>query len=219
MEDWISQRAFARRRGVSHTAVQKAIRDRRIPEASIRRKGDRIEAIEYQSATAAWDANTDPAAVAKNTLGSNEPTSPAPDESIRSVTSADAGADAASPAAADSSELEPELPSGLKDPHGYQAERTKREKFAALTAELDYLKAIGRVVDLEEINEAQRSLFRNVRDKFLNLADRLTPVVTTERDPARVHAAIKAEIEQVLNELSHDASAEAAEGTAERLAA
>lgn len=198
MEDWISQRAFARRRGVSHTAVQKAIRDGRIPTEAVKREGDRIVAIEFNSASAAWDANTDPAAVAKNTLGL-EPAD-LPDLGV-----ALSPGDEAQPVG--------------KDPHGYQLERAKREKYAAAIAELDYLKAIGRVIDVDDVNEAQRSLFRNVRDKFLNLADRLTPVVTTERDPARVHAAIKGEIEQVLNELSNDARAEAAEGTAERLAA
>jgi hypothetical protein len=200
MEDWISQRAFARRRGVSHTAVQKAIRDGRIPSEAVKREGDRIVAVEFKMASAAWDANTDPAAVAKNTIGLG----------LEAVEPSKPGDGVAGP--------DDELPLAVKDPHGYQLERAKREKFAAATAELEYLKAIGRVVEVDAVNEAQRSLFRNVRDKFLNLADRLTPVVTTERDPARVHAAIKADIEQVLNELSDDAR-EAAEGTAERMAA
>lgn len=202
MEDWISQRAFARKKGVSHTAVQKAVRDGRIPAAAVKRAADgRIEGIEFHSAAAAWDAHTDPAAAAKNTLGQ----APRDGElGLEAKASAPAGNDEPAPG---------------KDPHGYQAERAKREKFAAATAELEYNKAIGRVVEVDAMNEAQRRLFRMLRDKFLNIADRITPVVTAERDPARVHAAIIKEIEQVLNELSDDARAEATGGIAERLAA
>jgi hypothetical protein len=125
------------------------------------------------------------------------------------------------PAAAAKNELsEPgELPLVGKDPHSYQLERAKREKFAALSAELDYNKAIGRVVEVDAMNEAQRRLFRDARDKLLNLADRLTPMITPDMDPARRHATIKRELEKVLNELSDDARAESSEGAAERLAA
>jgi len=207
MEEWIGQRAFARRKGVSHTAVQKAIADGRIPATAVRRKGDRIAAIEFYAASAAWDANTDPAAQAKNELG------------LVPAESAELSAAAADPKKGDASAAGDEPQRATKDPHGYQLERAKREKFAAATAELEYFKAIGLLVPVESVNESQRRLFREVRDKFLNLADRLTPVVTSERDPARVHAIIKSEIEKVLNELSDDARAESAEGTAERLAA
>ena len=208
MEDWIGLRAFAKRRRISHTAVQKAIRDGRVPDSAVRRNAGRIVAIEFHAATAAWHAHTDPAAAAKNGLGvpaANERPLPGAEEILTEESALATGAELFAVAA--------------RDPHGYQFERAKREKFTAATAELEYLKAIGRVVDVEESNEAQRSLFRNVRDKFLNLADRLTPVVTSERDPARVHASIKGEIEKVLNELSNDAQAAAAEGTPERVAA
>jgi hypothetical protein len=197
MEDWISLREFGRRRKVSKTAVQHAIADKRIPEAAVRRKGDRISAIEYHQAVAAWDANTDPAAVAKNDLGG--------EQQVAELELAKPAEQAEAPAP--------------KDPNDYQLERAKREKFAALSAELDYNNAIGRVVEVDAMNEAQRRLFRDARDKLLNLADRLTPMITPDMDPARRHATIKRELEKVLNELSDDARAESSEGAAERLAA
>ena len=65
---------------------------------------------------------------------------------------------------------------------------------------------------------AQRS-YRTLRDKILNIPDRVAAILAAERDPARVHAALTAELKRVLHELSDDARAEAARGIAERVAA
>jgi len=71
VEEWVSLREFARRRGVSLQAVQKAIASgrvtavRRAPAGAEGQPG-RITAIEVCLATAQWNRNTDPAEAAKS---------------------------------------------------------------------------------------------------------------------------------------------------------
>lgn len=71
VEEWVSLREFARRRGVSLQAVQKAIASGRV--AAVRRADPgtagqlgRILAIEVSAATQQWNRNTDPTEAAKS---------------------------------------------------------------------------------------------------------------------------------------------------------
>jgi hypothetical protein len=102
---------------------------------------------------------------------------------------------------------------------GYLEHRAKREEYQAKQAELDYLEAIGELVPTSELRAAAASRYRAIRDKLLNIPDRLSAILAAEKDPAIVHAALAKEIKQVLHELSDDARAEAARGVAERMAA
>jgi hypothetical protein len=105
------------------------------------------------------------------------------------------------------------------DPHGYLEHRARTEKFKAKQAELEYLKDLGLLVSAAEVREAQFRRDRTLRDKLLNVPDRIATVVAAERDPARVHHQISNEIKRILNELSIDAAAEAAGGAPQRVAA
>jgi len=106
-----------------------------------------------------------------------------------------------------------------KDPHGYYEARARREQFQSKQAELDYLQALGELVSSAEMRRISARRYRAIRDKLLNISDRLAAVLAAERDPAQVHAILTADIKRVLNELSDDASAELAGGVAERVAA
>jgi hypothetical protein len=71
VEEWVSLREFARRRGVSLQAVQKAIASGRV--TAVRRADSgpdgqpgRITGIEVNQATAQWNRNTDPNEAAKS---------------------------------------------------------------------------------------------------------------------------------------------------------
>jgi len=105
------------------------------------------------------------------------------------------------------------------DPHGYYEARARREQFQSKQAELDYLQALGELVSSTEMRRISARRYRAIRDKLLNIADRLAAVLAAERDPAQVHAVLTTDIKRVLNELSDDAAAELAEGAAERVAA
>jgi hypothetical protein len=111
-------------------------------------------------------------------------------------------------------------PGGDKaDRSEYYEHRAKREKFQAETAELDYLKAIGRLVSVDELRQVRSERYRAIRDKLLNIPDRVAAILAAQSDPAVVHTELTKEIKRVLHELSDDARAELARGTAERVAA
>jgi hypothetical protein len=207
MEDWTSIREFARRTDRTHHAVQKAIESGRIPEAAVRREGGRLVAIEYYAALNALAANTDPVAAAK---GGKMIEVQAPQAALNSKVFA--SEDLANETADD-------LEAADRDPHGYYEARAKRERFAAKSAELDYLRAIGELISKTDQREVSARRYKAIRDNFLNIPDRICANLAAERDAARVHAMLTEEIKRVLNELSESARTEVARGTAERVAA
>ena len=214
MEEWVSLREFSRRRGVALAAVQKAIDSGRVT-AVLRDANGRLKGIEVNQATAQWDAKTYPVQAARTGQVLGVPASPVAPELPLAAPHAPAAPPGA-PAAADDQD----------DPEGYYQHRAKREKYAAEKAELEYLQAVGELVPAREIREVAVRRYRAIRDKVLNIPDRLSAVLVGEArsgDPttveARVHAAMTKELKRVLHELSDAAGAEAALGAEERVAA
>lgn len=192
-EGFVSLREFARRRGVALSAVQKAVESGRV-KAIERDAAGRITGIHAERATAEWDANTDPVEAARNgklPLVESLPVAP--------------GAEASAP-----------NPSSNQT---YLDARAQRETYEAETAKLDYLKAVGSVVSASEVRDAQFRRYRTLRDKLLNIPDRVATILAAERDPVIVHKLLSDELKRVLNELSDGARSEAAGGDSERLAA
>lgn len=203
-EEWISLREFSRRREVALSAVQKAIESGRV-SAVKRDAGGRLEAIEYVRASSEWNAHTDPVQAARSGKILEAP------GQIADLVAAAGERDGAP--------LAPSTAAGDKDPHGYYEARADREKTQAKLAELELLQELGRLVDVEEMRRVAQRRYRTVRDKLLNVPDRVSAILAAEKDPARVHAALTSELKRVLHELSDDAHAEAAGGVAERVAA
>lgn len=200
MAEYISLRRFGKLRGVALSAVQKAIRDGRV--TAVKRDGDRIVGIDPVLATEQWNARTDPAQAARS------------GQVLGGSLGLDLGAIAEKQA-----EPEPAKPRDGEDPHGYYAARAKREEHQAALAELELLEQLGKLVSVDDLREVVGRRYRAMRDKILNIPDRVAAILAAEKDPARVHAALTAELKRVLHELSDDAGAEAAEGIAERVAA
>lgn len=221
MEEWVSLREFSRRRGVALAAVQKAIDSGRV--TAVRRdENGRLKGIEVNQATAQWDAKTDPVQAARTGQVLGTPITTSAGELLLSPP----------PGGQPESRPESQPDSGARgeddqdDPTGYYEHRAKREEFNAKKAELDYLLAVGELVPAREIREVAARRYRAIRDKVLNIPDRLSAVLVGEArsgDPttveARVHAAMTKELKRVLHELSDAAGAEAALGAEERVAA
>jgi hypothetical protein len=186
------------------------------------------------AATMQWDMNTDPVQAAKSgkVLGrvvsaSGESVNAGSEsDGVDLVAQASAGSassagakpeDGVTPSAPPSAQAVP-VPVD-KDPHGYYEARARREQFQSKQAELDYLQALGELVSSSDMRRISARRYRAMRDKLLNIPDRLAAVLAAEREPAQVHAVLTADIKRVLNELSDDASAELAAGVAERVAA
>jgi hypothetical protein len=76
--------------------------------------------------------------------------------------------------------------------------------------ELELARAMGLLVPIADVRRANWQIFRAARDGFLNIPERLASVVAAERDPARVHALMRAEIAKALLGLSEWARSQVA---------
>jgi hypothetical protein len=201
---------YARHRGDTPNAVAKAEKSGRITSAVKRDAAGIFLGIDWRKADELWALNTDPEqALRSGKVGAPAALSSAPGDQLDLQPGAEAKGE----------QQQQPRPTGDKDPHGYLEARGQREQYQAKQAELDYLEALGLVIATEEVREAMRRRYGMLRTKLENIADRFADEVAAERDPSRVRAIINAEIKRVLNELSNDASTEAAGGVAERMAA
>lgn len=223
MNDLMGRNEYARHRGCAPNAVAKAEDDGRIASAVVRDEQGVFVGIKWRLADELWAQNTDPVEAARTRAAAPMPTAkqgilpsrddtdpgsagPAPGLDADATPPA-SGSDAPSPAAANADQAD------------YLAARAKREGFQAKTAELEYLKAIGELVPAGEAREVAFRRYRTLRDKMLNIPERVASVIAAERDPARVHKVLTDEIKRVLHELSETADAEITGGAQERVAA
>ena len=226
--DIVSIRRFAEEVDRSHSSIVQAIDEGRIPAEAVvvdpesgRRKG-----LRRGLAREALRLNTDPVQAAR-TGAMPLPAPVAPVAAPGGAESQDGAVSQAAAAPGDLFSAPPGIPaqqipptsSSEPDRDDYLRHRTQTEKFRAQQAELDYLRALGQLVAVGEFREATFKRYRALRDKLLNIPDRVATLLAAERDPAAVHQKLTAELKRVLSELSDDARAEAARGAADRVAA
>lgn len=107
---------------------------------------------------------------------------------------------------------------GINDDNAiYLSSRALKEQFAAKTAELEYRKAIGQLVDVAAVWRAVEDLLSQLRVDQRRIADRKAQILAAETDPARVHRILTNEIDGTLDECSRQC-ADAAAGRAEESA-
>jgi hypothetical protein len=198
-DGYVSLRRFAELRDVNLSAVQKAIASGRV--TSVLRENDTLVGVHQVQGMAEWDANTDPVESARN--GRTAATEP--------------GGAIEAPPASSSTPPAPDAPPSSNQT--YLDARARREEFEAKSAELAYLKEVGLLVSAAEAREVSYRRYRTLRDKLLNIPDRVSTILAAERDPVTIHRLITDELKRVLNELSDAARSEAAGGDSERLAA
>ena len=80
--------------------------------------------------------------------------------------------------------------------------RSKKIHFDALTAELDYRERLKELVETKQVEKEAFEAAKIVRDKLLQIADRLAPVITGQKKEAYVFKKIEIEINRVLKLLS-----------------
>jgi hypothetical protein len=178
-------REYARYRGVSHTAVQKAIHDERIEK---RADGK----IDRDAADAAWPKNTLPR--------STEP------ESAPSVPEAAAGPEASADGGVSKSNNSENADTEDTDLDrgnlSFTQARAAKETFLARLRRLEWQQKAGILVDAEQVRKAQSKLLRAVRDRLLEVPDRLADELAAESDPSLVHEMLRTELRAVLIALS-----------------
>lgn len=84
----------------------------------------------------------------------------------------------------------------------YQHSKALREKYNALNAKLEYDKAIGKVLDADDVAKVVLNAATIVRSRLENMPDRYAPQFAAEQDPLRIKSIFMDAVENVLNEMS-----------------
>ncbi len=172
----LSQRAYARHRGVSHTAVRKAIAAGRITTEDGRIDPDRADRD--------WEANTDeskPSSTATKRRGQRR----APWQPPESTTSTMAPAG--------------ESGAGART---YSQSRGVRESYLARLAKVDYEQRISKLVDADQMRVAQFNAARKARDMLIGVPSRIAPLVVGTTDVAEIERIMDIEINRVCTEIA-----------------
>jgi hypothetical protein len=183
----LSIRAYAQHRGVSHTAVTKAIKAGRI---SVEPDGK----IDPAKADAEW---------ARNTL---------PSQSLHASSAKPASKVATPPVSSPVStapvanrEPQPPLETRAAAPD-YQTSRAIREAYAARLAKLEYEERTGKLLNADEVRVKHFNLARLLRERIQQIPRKLAPqivaAVVAQPDPRVVEDLLMEAIREALEELS-----------------
>ena len=183
----LSIRAYAQHRGVSHTAVAKAIKAGRI---SVEPDGK----IDPARADAEWERNTLPSQ-SLNTGAAK----PAPKVATPPVSTPVSTAPVAN------RELQPPLETRAAAPD-YQTSRAIREAYAARLAKLEFEERTGKLLNADEVKVKYFNLARLLRDRIQQIPRKLAPqivaAVVAQPDQRVVEDLLLEAIREALEELS-----------------
>lgn len=157
-------REYARHRGVSLGAVQKALRDGRIT-ANDEKK------IDSAVADRDWAVNTDASRIAVSAI---EVVVPLAQKEISFA--APAGEEADKPAAE-------ELTGSDNNASRYRESRASREFYVAAKQKLEYEQLLGQLINVDDAKRIAFTSFRAIRDSVLNVAARIKDQLAAETDP------------------------------------
>jgi hypothetical protein len=177
-------RAYARHRGVSLRAVQKALKSGRIST----REDGRLDA---EVTDANWARNTAPRPqpASKPTTA----TATAPPQSVHHHSETQRP---------ETQRREPAEPPRLESGLEYSKARAVRESYLARLAKIDFEERTEKLVSADEVRVASFNRFRQFRDGMLNIPDRLAAVLAAETNPRQVHELLATEIRKALLEFS-----------------
>ena len=178
----MSIREYARHRGVSHTAVRKAIQAGRI---QLEAEGG----IDPARADAAWAANT-----RSSVETSHHPAQPA--ETPRPVPSFQVSGGNLPQASGGN------LAGNNAATPDYHKARAVKEFYAARLAKLDFEEREGKLVSIDEINVQHFNRARRLRDRMLMIPRRLSAQLAAESDARVVEEMLADAIGDALEELS-----------------
>ena len=192
----LSIRAYAQHRGVSHTAVAKAVSAGRISK-----KADGT--IDPATADAQWDRNTLPSQSLNTTAGkaaAKVETSRVETSPVSTPVSTQVSTQVSTPVSTRDAPAPPETRSGAPD---YQTSRAIREAYTARLAKLDYEERTGKLLNADEVKVRHFNLARLLRDRMQQIPRKVAPLI--------VSAVIAQPDQRVVEELLMDSIREALE--------
>lgn len=177
----VSMREYARRRGISHVAVSKAVKAGRVPLVNGK--------IDPELADQAFEANTDPSKPGRKVTG--RPGQRTSEPQLLP--------------------LEPRGGNGDGKGASYADARAERERTQARLAQLQLERQEGALVEADVVrNQAFREA-RRARDLLLALPGRLAPLLATVDDEREIETILEEEIEQLCAEISEARAAAGAD--------
>ena len=175
----LSIRAYAQHRGVSHTAVAKAIKAGRI-------SAEPDGKIDPAKADAQWARNTLPS----QKLNTSKPASKVATPPVSKVASRDTQAPLETRATAPD----------------YQTSRAIREAYAARLAKLEYEERTGKLINADEVTVKHFNLARVLRDRLQQIPRKVAPnivaAVVAQPDQRVVEDLLMDAIREALEEIS-----------------
>ena len=183
----LSIRAYAQHRGVSHTAVAKAIQAGRISKEPDGK-------IDPAKADAQW---------ARNTLPSQNLNTSATKPASKVATPPVSTPVSTAPVA--NRELQPPLETRAAAPD-YQTSRAIREAYAARLAKLEFEERTGKLLNADEVKVKHFNLARLLRDRIQQIPRKVAPqivaAVVAQPDQRVVEDLLMEAIREALEELS-----------------
>ena len=172
----LSLRGYAKHRGVSLKAVQKALASGRITK-----REDGL--IDPDVSDANWARNTGPRPQA-----SQKPAMASPHHNVQHH--------------AEAPTREPSDPIKLETGLEYSRARAVRESYLARLTKIDFEERTAKLISRDQVQVAAFNKFRQFRDRMLNIPDRLAAEAAAESDASHVHELITREIRKALLEFS-----------------
>ena len=194
----LSQRQYADHRkrsglpGGTHQAVSKAIRDGRLSQ-SFTKKGRRY-LIDPERADEEWASSTDPMQVRDaDVIGK-----------ARRQAAADAGEEQGlfGPLPAENAPEVTGPTEGLEPGRTVQQSRAYESHYSAELRRMQYEREAGRLCEVEQVDKAVFRVFREARNKMLELPDRIAAQMAAEPDEGACRELMRAEVQTVLEDLS-----------------
>lgn len=184
-------REYARHRGCTLAAVQKAVKSGRVTVCFDAGGKMRIDSI---SADATWREKTDPA---KQSLLYSA--GPAPNtSSLSDDVSVGQGGGATVPPPATSGD-EPSDDADDEATSKYRQGRADREEINVRRARIELAQLEGSVISLDQAKLVVATSFRTLRDAILNVPARIKDQCAGETDSFAIEALIESELTQVLS--------------------
>jgi len=88
--------------------------------------------------------------------------------------------------------------------HGYNFhdEKARTEHYTAELRKLEFEKKSGELVEIALVGEHLERSFGNIKQRFLAVPQKLAPVIAAAKTPGEIQVLLKAEVTEILNELS-----------------
>jgi len=203
MSAGLTARGYARRRRVSHTAVQKALASGRITLGADGR-------IDPDVADRQWAASTDLSKPRNSVTGA--PGSRSRPSAARRQTAATPEVAPATPHVA-GSEGGVVAATGERVAASYRESLAAREAYRARLAKLDFEERTGKLVSADEVRAVTFRVARATRDQIMGVPARLAPIVAAATEPLEVQRLLEEALRDVCAEISHAVKAMAAAGS------